>query len=72
MYLKGILAFGPFNGPSSFWARIIPAHNMLNLDMSFENCVNPDQLASEKPADQDQHCFPLCMLIHDNRILQVQ
>ena len=26
----------------------------------FENRVIPDQLASEKPADQDPHCFPLC------------
>ena len=23
----------------------------------FENSVDPDQLASEKPADQDRHCF---------------
>ena len=28
----------------------------------FENSVDPDQLASEKPADQDPHCFPLYML----------
>ena len=25
----------------------------------FENSEDPDQLASEKPADQDPHCFPL-------------
>ena len=25
----------------------------------FENNVDPDQLASEKPADQDLHCFPM-------------
>ena len=31
---------------------------MLNLDIScLEKCVDPDQLASEKPADQDPHCF---------------
>ena len=33
-----------------------------NLDLSiFENSVEPDQLASEKPADQDPHCLPLCL-----------
>ena len=33
---------------------------MLNLYISCsENSVDPDQLASEKPADQDPHCFPL-------------
>ena len=37
------------------WGLIL---TMLNLDIScFENCVDPDQLASEKPADRDQHCF---------------
>ena len=25
---------------------------------SIENSVDPDQLASKKPADQDPHCFP--------------
>ena len=25
----------------------------------FENKIDPDQLASVKPADQDQHCFHL-------------
>ena len=35
---------------------------MLNPDICcFENSVDPDQLASQKPADQDQHCFPLCL-----------
>ena len=32
---------------------------MLNLDWdvsSFENCVDPDQLASQKLGDQDLHC----------------
>ena len=29
---------------------------MLNIDVSsFENSVDPDKLASEKPADQDPH-----------------
>ena len=27
----------------------------------FENSVDPDQLASLKPADQDPHCFLLCL-----------
>ena len=35
---------------------------MLNQDIShFENIVDPDQLASEKPADQDPHCFQICL-----------
>ena len=29
----------------------------------FENSEDPDQLASEKPADLDPHCFPICLLI---------
>ena len=34
--------------------------SILNLRIScFENSVHSDQLASEKPADQDPHCFPL-------------
>ena len=24
----------------------------------YKNSVDPDQLASKKPADQDLHCFP--------------
>ena len=29
----------------------------------FENSLDPDKLASdEKPADQDPHCNPLCLL----------
>ena len=27
----------------------------------FENSVDPDQLASKKPADQDPYCFPLSL-----------
>ena len=27
--------------------------------MFLENIVDPDQLASEKPAGRDLHCFPL-------------
>ena len=33
----------------------------LNLAISIVNSVNPDQLASEKPADQDSNCFPQCL-----------
>ena len=32
----------------------------------FENSVDPDQLASEKQADQDPHCFPFCLSINAN------
>ena len=44
---------------------------MLNPDITwFENSVDPDQLASGKPADQDPHCFPVCLYIvlHVNMI----
>ena len=27
----------------------------------FESSVDLDQLVSQKPADQDPHCFPLCL-----------
>ena len=40
------------------------ALTMLNQDIPrfrFENSADPDQLASQKPADQDLHCFPFCM-----------
>ena len=34
------------------------------LDISyFDNSVDPDQLASQKPADLDLHCFPLSRFI---------
>ena len=37
------------------------ALDLLNLNYSsLENSVDPDQLASEKPADQDPRCFPCC------------
>ena len=29
-----------------------------------ENSVDPDQLASEKPADQDPHCFVFNLLVN--------
>ena len=36
--------------------------SMLKPDISnFENSVDQDQLASQKPADLDLHCFPLCL-----------
>ena len=35
---------------------------MLKMDIGcFENSVDPDQLASEKLADQDSYCFALCL-----------
>ena len=40
---------------------------MLSLDIScYKNRVDPDQLASEKPADLDSHCFPLRLKKHAN------
>ena len=41
---------------------------MLSSDIScFENSVDSNQLASEKPADQDLQCFPLCWKLHANK-----
>ena len=35
---------------------------MISLNLSFfENSVDPNQLASEKQADQESHCFLLCL-----------
>ena len=46
---------------------------MLIQDLSpYEISVDPDQLASEKPADQDSHCFhPVCKYILVTGTLQV-
>ena len=36
------------------------------MDMScFENEVDSNQLASEKPADQGPNCFPPCLEVHE-------
>ena len=32
----------------------------------FQNNVDPDQLASQKPADQNLHCFPNYLQMHAN------
>ena len=46
---------------NSFYSQVLHdsiALILLNPDVSrFENSVDPDQLTSEKPADQDPHCF---------------
>ena len=40
---------------------------MLNRNISyFKNSVDPDQLASEKPADQDLYWFSLSLQKHAN------
>ena len=46
---------------------------MLNPDIfCFENSVDPDQLASEKPADQDPHSFhSACKYMLINGILLI-
>ena len=45
---------------------------ILNPDLShYENSVDSDQLASEKPADQDPHCFPICMNIDASLGIQI-
>ena len=42
---------------------------MMDLDISgFENSVDLDQLASEKPADLDLHCFTLSLKRHANYV----
>ena len=48
-------------------------HTMLNLDIfCFENNVDLDQLASQKSADQDLHCFPICKSMLINGIQHVR
>ena len=32
-----------------------------NILLIFENGVDPDQLASRKPAGQNPHCLPFCL-----------
>ena len=45
---------------------------MMNPDLShFENSVGTDQLASQKPADQDPHCFSICIYIDASYFLSV-
>ena len=41
------------------------------LGPGFENSVDPDQLASEKPAYQDLQCFPLCLFCLFDLILYI-
>ena len=37
--------------------RALYTYHFQKFIPSFENSVDPDQLASKKPADQDPHCF---------------
>ena len=48
-------------------------HTILIPNIShFVNSVDPEQLASEKPADQDLHCFhSACKYIHIAGLQQV-
>ena len=39
-----------------------PHHAELPYPFTKQTTVDPDQLASEKPADQDPHCVPLIMV----------
>ena len=44
--------------------RLRYAARLLKMDIfSLENSVDPDQLASKKPADLDPHCFPCSLRI---------
>ena len=46
-------------------SHLILSLNILNPNISYsENSVDPDQLASKKPADLEPHFFPLCLLMH--------
>ena len=62
----------PFEG--KYWPRVpdkimsYSSHefnltlNLFNLDLSrFENIMDSDQLAFQKPADQDPNCFAFCL-----------
>ena len=53
--LNLLLCSTPF--PNSYKISVrVPIISMY-LQAEGENGVDPDQLASEKPADQDVHCF---------------
>ena len=46
---------------------------MLSPDISFfENIVDQDQLASQKPADHDLQCLPYSSYIQDNNRYHVK
>ena len=49
--------------PPSF---INPYHAKPGYISYFENHVDPDQLASQKPADQDPHSFPSACKVYAN------
>ena len=53
--------------------KTISILSMLIPDISicFGNSVDPDQLASEKPADQEPHCFPTVSL-HTTALLNLK
>ena len=66
MYLNVItMGLGAINSCLDFTtlclALLNPYHAKSGKKIFFENSIDPDQLASEKPADQDQRCFPLCL-----------
>ena len=65
---KKILSVQPFNllrTYGNFLRHIKKAcQNGIRFVSCIENSVDPDELASEKPADLDPHCFSLFLLIH--------
>ena len=51
----------PYTGKSTLKNHPV----LLSPELSFfENAVDPDQMASTKPSDQDLHCFPLRLKMH--------
>ena len=57
-----------YNSRSNF--KTIPLNTKLSPDMSsFENSVDPDQLASEKPADLDPHCFYSACILESCKLI---
>ena len=39
---------------------LVPKPLEVGIPTQLKNSVDPDMLISEKPADRDPHCFPLC------------
>ena len=37
------------------------------MGIAFENSVDPDQMASKKPSDQDLHCFSYSLWIYKKK-----
>ena len=64
-YLHSHVPPNPWESLAKFSVKIRIDLRYLNSDIAcFENSIDPDQLASKKPADLAPHCFSFCFKIH--------